>query len=77
MVESIMKLTFQVLASSMKLEYPMNDSLPNIEHARDRLLTKLYLCRKQESEQNKASDEDFEILYAYGMICSPFFHALH
>lgn len=28
---------FVVMASSMKLEYPLNDVLPNIDHARDRL----------------------------------------
>jgi hypothetical protein len=54
-----------VLASSMKLEYPMSDSLPNIEHSRDRFLAKLFAYRKQ-PEQN-AKDEDFELLYAYGM----------
>jgi len=39
---------FSVLASSMKLEYPMNDSLPNIEHARDRFLAKT-LCLSKAS----------------------------
>ncbi|KAF2670842.1 hypothetical protein BT63DRAFT_453207 [Microthyrium microscopicum] len=59
---------FSVLASSMKLEYPMNDTLPNIEHARDRFLAKLFACRKQENLEKKATDEDFEVLYAYGLV---------
>ncbi|KAF2200828.1 hypothetical protein GQ43DRAFT_449238 [Delitschia confertaspora ATCC 74209] len=37
---------FSVLASSMKLAYPLNDVLPNIEHARDRLLAKLFEFRR-------------------------------
>jgi hypothetical protein len=57
-----------VLASSMKLEYPMNDTLPNIEHSRDRFLAKLFSCRRQGADVSKASDEDYEILYAYGLV---------
>jgi hypothetical protein len=49
----------------MKLEYPMNDSLPNIEHSRDRFLAKLFAYRKL--PDRIAKDEDFELLYAYGM----------
>jgi hypothetical protein len=51
----------------MKLEYPMIDSLPNIEHARDRFLAKLFAYRRQEAKKVKATDEDFELLYAYGV----------
>jgi hypothetical protein len=51
----------------MKLEYPMNDSLPNIEHARDRFLAKLFAYRRQAEKKVRATDEDFELLYAYGM----------
>ena len=46
----------QVLASSMKLEYPLNEALPNTEHARDRLLAKIFKYRK---EKPGAKDEDF------------------
>lgn len=35
-----------VMASSMKLEYPLMDVLPNIEHARDRLLARIFHYRK-------------------------------
>jgi hypothetical protein len=45
----------------------MNDSLPNIEHARDRFLAKLFAYRRQEEKKVKATDEDFELLYAYGI----------
>jgi hypothetical protein len=53
-----------VLASSMKLEYPINDSLPSIEDARDKFLSRLYEHRSLEDQV--ANDEDFELLYAYG-----------
>jgi hypothetical protein len=55
-----------VLASSMKLEYPLNEALPNTDNARDRLLAKVFRFRKDEKDQIEATDEDFEILYAYG-----------
>ncbi|KAL6714706.1 hypothetical protein ACLMJK_008131 [Lecanora helva] len=59
---------FQVLASSIKLEYPLNDALPNTEHARDRLLAKIFHFRKEEQEKVGATDEDFELLYAYALV---------
>ncbi|KAJ6141679.1 hypothetical protein N7470_010069 [Penicillium chermesinum] len=31
-----------VMASSMKLEYPLSDVLPSVDHARDRLLARIY-----------------------------------
>lgn len=60
---------FSVLASSIKLEYPLNDVLPNIEHTRDRLLAKLFEFRRDESKAGLATDEDYELLYAYGEFC--------
>ena len=57
---------FQVLASSMKLQYPLNEALPSADNARDRLLAKLFRFRKEEKDSLGASDEDFELLYAYG-----------
>ncbi len=51
----------------MKLEYPLNDALPNTEHARDRLLARMYSFRKHEQLKTGAKDEDFALLYAYGM----------
>ena len=50
----------------MKLEYPLNEALPNINHTRDRLLAKIFRFRKEEKEAMGATDEDFELLYAYG-----------
>lgn len=32
----------------MRLEYPLNDAIPNITNARDRLLTKIFQYRKNE-----------------------------
>lgn len=58
---------FSVLASSMKLEYPLNDALPSTENARDRLLAKIFRFRK-EMENSEASDEDFALLYAYALV---------
>ncbi|KAF4548890.1 putative fusaric acid resistance protein [Elsinoe fawcettii] len=54
---------FSVLASTVKMEYPLNDVLPNIEHARDRLLARVFDFRRQEGGNVK--EEDFEIIYAY------------
>lgn len=60
-----------VLASSMKLEFPLSDALPSTEHARDRLLAKIHTLRKSNRAPRKSNDEDFALLYAYGN------HALH
>ena len=59
---------FSVLASSMKLEYPVNDALPNTEHARDRLLARIFAYRKNEAAVNGTTDEDFGLLYAYALV---------
>jgi hypothetical protein len=56
----------------MRLEYPMNDSLPNIEHSRDRFLAKLFAYRKL--PERSAKDDDYELFYAYG-IMSQLLHA--
>ena len=56
---------FQVLASSMKLEYPLTQALPSTEHARDRLLAKIFRYRK---ENRGATDADFASLYAYALV---------
>ena len=58
--------TSTVLASSMKLEYPLNEALPNIDNARDRLLAKIFRFRKEEQDATGVTDQDFELLYAYG-----------
>jgi hypothetical protein len=54
------------MASSMKLEYPLNDVLPNIEHKRDQLLAKIFEYRRSGLSKVVAMDEDYELLYAYG-----------
>ena len=59
---------FSVLASSMKLEYPLNDALPNTDHTRDRLLARIFLYRKDEAAANGTTDEDFGLLYAYALV---------
>lgn len=58
---------FSVLASSLKLEYPLNEALPSTENARDRLLGKLFRFRN-EQESSGATDEDFALLYAYVLV---------
>jgi hypothetical protein len=52
----------------MKLEYPLNDALPDTEHARDRLLARIHNFRKHEQSKTGAKDEDFALLYAYGEV---------
>ncbi|KAK0660200.1 hypothetical protein DIS24_g3472 [Lasiodiplodia hormozganensis] len=59
---------FSVMASSMKLEYPLNDALPVIEHTRDRLLAKIFDFRKNGDPDDVATDEDYELLYAYVLV---------
>ena len=53
------------MASSMKLEYPLSDDLPNIEHARDRLLARIFHYRKDRAASRLTTDEDYALLYAY------------
>ncbi|KAF2819839.1 hypothetical protein CC86DRAFT_362211 [Ophiobolus disseminans] len=59
---------FSVMASSMKLAYPLNDVLPNIEHTRDRLLAKVFEFRQTGLGKVIAKDEDYELLYAYALV---------
>ena len=58
---------FYVLASSIKLGFPLPESLPSTEKARDRLLAKLweYKLERVRGEEGR-SDEDFASMYAYG-----------
>ena len=49
----------------MKLEYPMSDVLPSIEHARDRLLARIYRYRLDHEASQQTTDEDCALLYAY------------
>ncbi|KAL8759813.1 MAG: hypothetical protein Q9184_003513 [Pyrenodesmia sp. 2 TL-2023] len=59
---------FQVMASSIKLEYPLSDALPSIDHTRDRLLAKIYGFRKEDKAAVIASDKDFALLYTYALV---------
>lgn len=58
------------MASSLKLEFPLNDALPNTDHARERFLTRIFKYRKAHSNTQSKDDEDFALFYAYGK----FFH---
>lgn len=66
MLDERIGLTVLVLASSMKLEYPLNEALPSTHHARDRLLAKMFRFRKNKSMASDTCDADFAVLYAYG-----------
>jgi hypothetical protein len=61
-----------VLASSMKLEYSLNNTVPSTTHSRDRLLAKMFQYRKDaagaEEGTTVATDEDFEILYVFTLV---------
>ncbi len=50
----------------MKLEFPLNDALPNTDHARDRLLAKIFRFRNTDDVAKDIKDEDYALLYAYG-----------
>ncbi|KAF7589104.1 hypothetical protein BBP40_004771 [Aspergillus hancockii] len=57
-----------VMASSMKLEYPLSDVLPSVEHARDRLLARLFHYRKDHEASRLSTDEDYALLYAFILV---------
>lgn len=57
-----------VLASSMQIAYPITDAVPNIEHTRDRFLAKLFDFRTKGPGREEATDEDYELLYAYALV---------
>ena len=40
----------QVVASSVMLEYPLTDAIPNVRGVKDRLLGKVYQMRKRQAE---------------------------
>lgn len=61
---------FSVLASTVKMEYPLNAVLPNIEHTRDRLLARIFEFRNESAGASLTTDEDYEMIYAYGMCCA-------
>ena len=50
----------------MKLEFPLNEALPSTDHARDRLLAKIFRFRRSNHVKSGTTDNDFALLYAYG-----------
>lgn len=66
------------MASSMKLEYPLIDVLPSIDHARDRLLARIYRYRQDHEASQLTTDEDCALLYAYSkLFCSVLLKLIH
>ncbi|KAJ5762509.1 uncharacterized protein N7511_005891 [Penicillium nucicola] len=65
-----------VMASSMKLEYPLSDVLPSIEHARDRLLGRIYRYRLDYEVSQHTTDEDCALLYAYILVTGQLSHEI-
>lgn len=62
-----------MLASSLKLEYPLNGAVPGATSPRDRLLAKIFQYRKKASSNEDGNllvpkDEDYEMLYAYTLV---------
>ena len=59
----------------MKLEYPLDDNLPNINHARERLLARIFHYRNDRVASESTTDEDYALLYAYSKLFSrtPFY----
>ena len=57
-----------MLASSVKLEYPLNDVLPSIEHTRDRLLATISEFRRSGEGRDVTTEQDYELLYAYVLV---------
>lgn len=59
---------FQVLASSLRLQFPLNDTLPSTENARDRLLARIFRFRRDKTRSKDIEDSDYSILYAYTLV---------
>ena len=59
---------FSTLASSYKLEYPLNDVLPSIENSRDRLLARISEFRRTGEGRDVTTEQDYELLYAYVLV---------
>ncbi|KAH6900571.1 Fusaric acid resistance protein-like-domain-containing protein [Thelonectria olida] len=73
---------FEVLASSMILEYPLTDATPSIIVARENLLSKIFQLRKEYSSSStdeggggssepasvRVGERDYALLYAYALV---------
>ncbi|KAF7719154.1 Uncharacterized protein PECH_001791 [Penicillium ucsense] len=66
-----------VMASSMKLEYPLNDVLPSIDHARDRLLARIYRYRQDNDVSLLTTEEESSLLYSYILVTGQFSQEIH
>ncbi|KAK8879089.1 ribosomal protein L19 [Apiospora arundinis] len=53
---------FQVLASSVMLEYPLADAIPNVAGTRDKLLGKIFRFRKDISQQQQQQEEGGDVV---------------
>ncbi|KAF8254118.1 hypothetical protein K440DRAFT_648719 [Wilcoxina mikolae CBS 423.85] len=59
---------FYVLASSIRLAFPLPEHLPSTVRARDRLLAKLFDYRANVRRTAGEADEDFAMVYAYALV---------
>lgn len=60
---------FTVLASSIKLEYPLDDGvLPDIANSRDALLARISEFRRTGPGREVTTEQDYELLYAYILV---------
>ncbi|KAL9081671.1 MAG: hypothetical protein Q9159_007149 [Coniocarpon cinnabarinum] len=68
---------FTVLASSVKLEFPLNDTLPDITNSRDVLLAKMFEFRQDANKSVLATDDDYELFYAYALVTAQIAHEIN
>jgi hypothetical protein len=52
----------------MQIAYPITDAVPSIVHTRYRFLAKIFDFRKYGPGNDVATDEDYELLYAYALV---------
>lgn len=52
----------------MQIAYPITDAVPSVDDERDRFLAKLFDFRKNGPSKDAATDEDYELLYAYALV---------
>jgi hypothetical protein len=68
---------FTVLASSIKLEYPISDALPDIENSRDQLLSRISEYRRNGPGREVTTEQDYELLYAYVLVTGQLARDIH
>jgi uncharacterized protein (UPF0303 family) len=68
---------FTVLASSIKLEYPISDALPDIENSRDQLLARISEYRRHGGGREITTEQDYELLYAYVLVTGQLARDIH